>query len=167
MGAARDPFSTLGVPYDAGPDAVRRAFRTRALRTHPDRGGTAEAFHEVQAAYAALSRDLEGERARWRPGPAPAPAPAGPPPSRFAAGLDPETFPTCPVRLSRSAGGERRVAYATDARPAGWRPGPTPPPGGTCRERVGATGGAPAFGVWTVPLGAARFRCVFGPHPGL
>lgn len=35
--------------------AVRRAFLRRAVEEHPDKGGSAEAFAQVQAAYQALS----------------------------------------------------------------------------------------------------------------
>ena len=158
MSAARDPFRVLSLPYDADADDVRRAFRRRARETHPDRGGAAGAFHDVRAAYGRLTRDLEAERRRWTPA-----APAGA--RRFAGGLDPREFPTCPVRIRRGRDGERRFDYVTDARPAGWTPGASRPEGGVCRDRVGATATAPAFGVWTVPLDAHRFRCVFGPHP--
>ena len=164
LDGARDPFRVLSLPYDAGPDDVRRAFRRLARQTHPDRGGSAQSFHEVRAAYGALADDLEGERRRWQPAPAsPKPAPSRAP--RYPAGLDPRVYPTCPVRISRTRDGVRRVAYDADSRPRGWRPGAAPPPGGECRARYEATGGAPAFGVWVVPLGAHRFRCVFGPHP--
>lgn len=35
--------------------ACRRAFLRRAVEEHPDKGGSAEAFAQVQAAYRALS----------------------------------------------------------------------------------------------------------------
>ena len=149
-----DPFRVLSLPYEADAGAVRRAFRRLARETHPDRGGSTAAFHRVRAAYAALTDDLEGERRRWGP----------PGAGRFAAGLDPREFPTCPVRIGRGREGRRRVEYLVEARPQGWRPGPAPPPGGTCVERHAGTETAPAFGVWTVPLDAHRYRCVFGPR---
>ena len=157
MPPGRDPFRVLSLPYDADADAVRRAFRRRARETHPDRGGTADAFLDVRRAHDALTSDLDGERRRWRP--------ASPAASRYAAGLDPRTYPTCPVQIGRPRDGRRTVAYDTAARPAGWRPGGLAPPGGTCVERHAATGTSPAFGVWTVPAGRRLFRCVFGPHP--
>ena len=162
MAAARDPFRVLSLPYDATAEDVRRAFRRRAYETHPDHGGAAAAFHEVRVAYGALIQDLERERRRWRL-PAPPPAPKGD--RRYAAGLDPRFYPTCPVRIGRSYEGKRTVAYATEKRPAGWRPPRLPPPGGTCVARHAATDTAPAFGIWIVPLDAHRFRCVFGPYP--
>nr|WP_255380497.1 DnaJ domain-containing protein [Rubrivirga sp. SAORIC476] len=160
MADARDPFRVLSLPYDAGPEDVRRAFRRLARQTHPDRGGSAEAFHPVRVAYGALAADLDGERRRWQAAPvASSRAP------RSAGGLDPRTFPTCTVRFTRSRDGVRRSTYATERRPEGWRPGAAPPPGGTCVAQVEASGSAPAFGVWRVPLDERRFRCVFGPLP--
>lgn len=155
MDRARDPFRTLALPYDAGSEDVRQAFRRLARETHPDRGGAARAFHEVRTAYAALTADLEAERQRWAP---------SPPSARFAGGLDPRAYPTCPVRVDAARGG-RRVRYDVDARPATWRPPQAPPPGGRCVERVEGTGTTPAFGVWVVSLDPRRYRCVFGPPP--
>jgi hypothetical protein len=160
LAGARDPFRVLSLPYDADPDDVRRAFRRLARRTHPDRGGSAGAFHAVRAAYGALADDLEGERRRWGAPPAPKRAP------RHPTGLDPREYPTCPVRIGRTRGGKRTVEYDADGRPRGWSPGTAPPPGGECKARYAATGAAPAFGVWVVPLDAHRVRCVFGPPDG-
>ncbi|MDQ1477478.1 MAG: DnaJ domain [Actinomycetota bacterium] len=44
----------LGVGNDAGPVEIRRAFRARALVTHPDHGGDASSFAELVDALAAL-----------------------------------------------------------------------------------------------------------------
>ena len=41
------PFGVLGLPKTASPDDIRRAYRRRALETHPDRGGDAAAFIRV------------------------------------------------------------------------------------------------------------------------
>ncbi|WP_412062061.1 J domain-containing protein [Rubrivirga sp. IMCC45206] len=53
--ADSSPYAVLGVPETATPAALRRAYRTLALRFHPDRNpgdaGAAEAFLKVQAAY--------------------------------------------------------------------------------------------------------------------
>lgn len=151
----RDPFRVLSLPYDAGAADVRRAFRRLARQTHPDRGGSPDAFHAVRAAYGALADNLDAERQRWQPAPARRA-------SRYAAGLDPAVYPTCRVRVTRRRDGRREVAYDASP-PEGWRPGAAAPPGGVCQERHAATGTAPAFGIWTVPLDAHRFRCVFGP----
>jgi len=44
----------LGVGNDAGPAEIRRAFRARALVTHPDHGGDNRAFAELVAAVGSL-----------------------------------------------------------------------------------------------------------------
>lgn len=51
-------WEKLGVAAGADELAVRRAYRLRALETHPDRGGSADAFREVRAAYEAALRRL-------------------------------------------------------------------------------------------------------------
>jgi DnaJ-class molecular chaperone len=45
---ARDPYHVLGVGRKAKASAVRKAHRKKAMETHPDRGGTQEAFALVQ-----------------------------------------------------------------------------------------------------------------------
>ncbi len=44
----------LGVGNDARPDEIRRAFRARALVTHPDHGGDRHAFAELVDALGTL-----------------------------------------------------------------------------------------------------------------
>jgi hypothetical protein len=44
----------LGVGNDAGPVEIRRAFRNRALVTHPDHGGRGDAFAEIVEALDTL-----------------------------------------------------------------------------------------------------------------
>ena len=44
----------LGVADDAGPHEIRRAFRARALVTHPDHGGDGGSFAQLVAALDAL-----------------------------------------------------------------------------------------------------------------
>ncbi|WP_412069440.1 J domain-containing protein [Rubrivirga sp. IMCC43871] len=156
---ARDPFRVLSLPYDAAPGDVRSAFRRLARQTHPDQGGSADAFLHVRLAYDVLTRDLDAERERWAPAPARALGP------RYPAGLAPALYPTCPVRVARTRDGTRKVTYETDRRPPGWRPGTAPPPGGTCVARAPATEASPAVGVWAVPLGPHTLRYVFGPAP--
>ncbi|HQY63799.1 MAG TPA: J domain-containing protein [Polyangiaceae bacterium] len=51
----RSVWETLGVPPSASEEEVKRAYRQRALETHPDRGGDAEAFRAVQRAYEVAS----------------------------------------------------------------------------------------------------------------
>jgi molecular chaperone DnaJ len=54
----RDYYELLGVPRDADQAAIKDAFRTLALRYHPDRNkepGAEERFKEIAEAYAVLS----------------------------------------------------------------------------------------------------------------
>jgi hypothetical protein len=44
----------LGIAGDAGPAEIRRAFRARALVTHPDHGGDNTSFAELVEAFGAL-----------------------------------------------------------------------------------------------------------------
>lgn len=46
----------LGVTPAADPNEVRRAFRRRAVETHPDRGGDPAEFRQVREAYERLTR---------------------------------------------------------------------------------------------------------------
>jgi hypothetical protein len=56
-------WQVLGVPAGASLSEVKQAYRKRALETHPDRGGDADTFRAVHAAYEeALKR--AGRRAR-------------------------------------------------------------------------------------------------------
>lgn len=49
-----DPYRELGVPRNAGPAQVRQAYKDRVKVTHPDAGGSAEAFELTQRALAIL-----------------------------------------------------------------------------------------------------------------
>lgn len=49
-----DHFAVLGLTPEASDTEVRRAYRGRARDPHPDRGGDAEEFARVSAAYEAL-----------------------------------------------------------------------------------------------------------------
>lgn len=56
-------WATLGVANDATVEAIKAAYRARALVTHPDRGGDADAFRLLKAAYdEALARRGKAER---------------------------------------------------------------------------------------------------------
>lgn len=50
-----DLYETLGVGRGASAEEIKRGYRKKAMRSHPDRGGTKEAFHAVQKAYEVLS----------------------------------------------------------------------------------------------------------------
>ncbi|MEA3143145.1 MAG: molecular chaperone DnaJ [Thermoplasmata archaeon] len=62
----RDYYDVLGVPRDAAPDAIKKAYRRLAIQLHPDRNKAADAedrFKELSEAYAVLS-DAE-KKARY------------------------------------------------------------------------------------------------------
>jgi hypothetical protein len=50
----RDPWEVLGVGPGTEPDMIDMAYRAKAKKLHPDAGGDAEAFKELQAAYEAV-----------------------------------------------------------------------------------------------------------------
>lgn len=59
-----DHYRVLGIPRDASPQEVKRAYRERVKVCHPDRNGTAQAstlFHAVHEAYDTL-RDADRRR---------------------------------------------------------------------------------------------------------
>lgn len=56
-------YDTLGVPTDATPEDIKAAYRGQVKKHHPDAGGDAEKFGQVQRAYDVLS-DAD-KRARY------------------------------------------------------------------------------------------------------
>lgn len=64
-------FDTLGLPSTADEQRVERAYREKVKETHPDQGGSREAFTEVREAYATALDHAEessgGRRSRGRP----------------------------------------------------------------------------------------------------
>jgi len=55
-------WSLLGLEQGATLTELKRAFRARALETHPDRGGDAAQFRAVQRAYERLVAQLERKK---------------------------------------------------------------------------------------------------------
>jgi curved DNA-binding protein CbpA len=54
----------LGVPADCkDEDVIKKAYRTAALKTHPDKGGSEEAFKRVNEAYTKMKAYANGEPA--------------------------------------------------------------------------------------------------------
>lgn len=52
---SKDLYDTLGVQRDADKNTIKKAYRKRAQQAHPDKGGSAEEFYEVQQAYDILN----------------------------------------------------------------------------------------------------------------
>ena len=50
-----NPYETLGVPKDATQDTIKKAYRKKAQKKHPDRGGTEEEFKDLSTAYRMVS----------------------------------------------------------------------------------------------------------------
>lgn len=50
------PYEILGVTPSSTLEEIKAAYRRACMTTHPDRGGTPEAFDAVHRAYRALSR---------------------------------------------------------------------------------------------------------------
>jgi hypothetical protein len=62
-------WAVLGLAPGAPTEAIKRAYFARALETHPDRGGDAEAFRRVTSAYEeALTRAKKSQRPRPKRG---------------------------------------------------------------------------------------------------
>ena len=60
--APRSAWEVLGLAQGADLAALKRAYRKRALETHPDQGGDEARFLEVQRAYERLSQRLAKPR---------------------------------------------------------------------------------------------------------
>lgn len=55
----KDYYSILGVSRTATADEIKRAYRSLAMKHHPDRGGDVGRFQEIQEAYATLSDEAK------------------------------------------------------------------------------------------------------------
>lgn len=50
-----DPYKVLGLSPNATPEEVKKAYRKLCGQHHPDKGGDAEKFKEIQAAYSRIT----------------------------------------------------------------------------------------------------------------
>jgi len=58
-------YELLGISVTADTQQVKEAFRRLAKAAHPDAGGNAEAFGQIQQAYAVLSDPVKREQYDW------------------------------------------------------------------------------------------------------
>lgn len=54
-------YEILGVPQDAQPDEIKKAYRKLVIKKHPDKGGDPEEFKKLQAAYEVISNPEKRE----------------------------------------------------------------------------------------------------------
>lgn len=52
-----DPYSVLGLTYDADEEVIKAAYRALSKKHHPDRGGDEETFKQINDAYRSLMND--------------------------------------------------------------------------------------------------------------
>lgn len=57
-----DLYETLEVPKTASKAEIRRAYKRKASKAHPDKGGTKESFQMVSHAHAVLTDDKRREK---------------------------------------------------------------------------------------------------------
>jgi curved DNA-binding protein CbpA len=57
-----DYYDTLGVGKDASKEEIRKAYRSKAQKEHPDKSGNVDRFKQLQHAYDVLSDDSKRER---------------------------------------------------------------------------------------------------------
>ena len=53
----KDYYKSLGVARNASKEEIKKAYRELAHKYHPDKGGDAERFKEINEAYQVLSND--------------------------------------------------------------------------------------------------------------
>ena len=59
---SKDLYDILEVETDASPEEIKQAYKDRSKSTHPDRGGTDQAFNEVNKAYMVLKNPAKRQR---------------------------------------------------------------------------------------------------------
>jgi len=51
-----NPYDILGINSDASEDEIKKAYRTLAKKSHPDKGGSVEKFREINDAYTKIMK---------------------------------------------------------------------------------------------------------------
>jgi DnaJ-class molecular chaperone len=62
-----DPYEVLGIQPGASEDEIKKAYRKKAMKHHPDKGGNPEEFKKIQGAYDKLTKP-ENEPQQGFPG---------------------------------------------------------------------------------------------------
>lgn len=57
----KNPYAVLGIARDSDFETVKRAFRAKVKKAHPDHGGSDEAARLIMAAYEVIRERLEGK----------------------------------------------------------------------------------------------------------
>lgn len=65
----KEYYTRLGVSENATAEEVKKAYKKRALETHPDQGGNQEEFLKVQEAWEVLSGKKQAPKEHRRPNP--------------------------------------------------------------------------------------------------
>jgi curved DNA-binding protein CbpA len=55
-----DPYQLLNLPKEYDETMLKKAYLKKAMKTHPDRGGSAQEFQKVSIAYTLLTKKLKG-----------------------------------------------------------------------------------------------------------
>lgn len=115
-----DPFKILGIGPTATLQQIEAAYREKAMKYHPDRGGDAWAFEQVSWAYQEALRLLGADGSRRneqgakspelkQPSPSPRSRPAGSY-DQQAAGKGTKASTTPPPEVDRSPARRRKIS---------------------------------------------------------
>jgi len=58
----KELYNLIGVPENASTEEIKREFRKKALKSHPDKGGDPEEFKKISTAYSILSDDEKRQK---------------------------------------------------------------------------------------------------------
>lgn len=53
----QDPYAVLGVDRNASLSDIKKAYKTQAMKNHPDKGGDEKKFKEINNAYTTITRE--------------------------------------------------------------------------------------------------------------
>ena len=56
-----NPYKVLGIPKQYDMSMLKKAYLKRAMKAHPDRGGSKDEFQQISIAYALLKKKLKEE----------------------------------------------------------------------------------------------------------